>query len=815
MSGIWNPVGNTFPYTIKGHWDASTNTPDITTVTQEGYAYVVSVAGTFDLGGITQWEINDIAVKTLEGWVKITASGNALWGTINGTLSDQTDLSNALGLKANSNAVVALIGNQTVAGIKTFSSSPIVPTPTTDMQASTKKYADDGLALKQDKPTSSVENNLAIFDDANNTKDSGVSIVTSITGTPSDLEIPTEKAITTALALKQDRPATATENNIATFNTTKDTKDSGKEFTTSLGNPGVDTKIPTEKSVRTALQITDNLLYNELGNGIKSGGTLSINTNNTKFNISATKGIIIDNTNPVSPILTSINYAGQTGITVENLATANASYIALDSSGNIIQQTTEFTPIQRRSLLILGVVVHSNRTFVNAVNNLPDVALSPTSQLNDFFDSLKNFNISGNIISANGANLNINKSLGYIFKRGVNFNISNLNPHKIQLNASEAPNTIRYRLQDGTEYADTAVIDPNYYDLNGVRTPVSPNKFTIQRIALFPSNLIRIQYGQNLYNSKSDAIQAISTESFVEEDNIAENGLLRSLLVVKQGTTDLTNMTNAQFFEADKFGSTKFSAGGTGTTTLQQAYDNSIKPQIITTAESGSVQYKGNDSENTLEVLNLTDEIVSSFSNTSQKFGNITNNNYSEIESDGTLSFHGDATVFKDISLSGLMFAPGGSAAPSLISFVNANCLTYGFNGSNTTERLYITTEMNHDYKEGSELELHVHWTPTTANTGNVKWQLYYTWQSKDGTFGTPQLLTAISSARGTAWQNTYETFGTISGVGKTINSQLVLQIFRVPTDGDDTYPDNAALVALGIHYECDTVGSRQRLSKL
>lgn len=42
---------------------------------------------------------------------------------------------------------VGIAGDETVAGIKTFSSSPIVPTPTTDMQASTKKYVDDQDAL--------------------------------------------------------------------------------------------------------------------------------------------------------------------------------------------------------------------------------------------------------------------------------------------------------------------------------------------------------------------------------------------------------------------------------------------------------------------------------------------------------------------------------------------------------------------------------------------------------------------------------------------------------------------------------------------
>ena len=39
--------------------------------------------------------------------------------------------------------VVKRTWNQTIDWIKTFSSSPIVPTPTTDMQVATKKYVDD------------------------------------------------------------------------------------------------------------------------------------------------------------------------------------------------------------------------------------------------------------------------------------------------------------------------------------------------------------------------------------------------------------------------------------------------------------------------------------------------------------------------------------------------------------------------------------------------------------------------------------------------------------------------------------------------
>ena len=49
----------------------------------------------------------------------------------------------AVSSKADDSAVVKLTGDQTVAGVKTFSSSPVVPTPTTDYQAATKKYVDD------------------------------------------------------------------------------------------------------------------------------------------------------------------------------------------------------------------------------------------------------------------------------------------------------------------------------------------------------------------------------------------------------------------------------------------------------------------------------------------------------------------------------------------------------------------------------------------------------------------------------------------------------------------------------------------------
>ena len=47
----------------QGDWDADTNTPDISVTTTSGFFWYVTVAGSTDLDGITDWKVNDIAIK--------------------------------------------------------------------------------------------------------------------------------------------------------------------------------------------------------------------------------------------------------------------------------------------------------------------------------------------------------------------------------------------------------------------------------------------------------------------------------------------------------------------------------------------------------------------------------------------------------------------------------------------------------------------------------------------------------------------------------------------------------------------------------
>jgi hypothetical protein len=78
----------------QGTWDASTNTPTLVSSSgTKGYYYVVSVAGSTNLNGITDWKVGDWAVFNGSVWEKIdntdaVTSVNGYTGTVVLTQSD-------------------------------------------------------------------------------------------------------------------------------------------------------------------------------------------------------------------------------------------------------------------------------------------------------------------------------------------------------------------------------------------------------------------------------------------------------------------------------------------------------------------------------------------------------------------------------------------------------------------------------------------------------------------------------------------------------------------------------------------------------
>jgi hypothetical protein len=174
----------------------------------------------------------------------------------------------------------------------------------------------------------------------------------------------------------------------------------------------------------------------------------------------------------------------------------------------------------------------------------------------------------------------------------------------------------------------------------------------------------------------------------------------------------------------------------------------------------------------------------------------------------------GDATNFNDINVPGLALGTGVSA-PAIIALAATGIRAYAFLGTGVlVDELHGSIEILHDYLEASNIVPHIHWCPTTTDVGNVKWQLEYIWINGAGTIGAATTISVTTAAGGTAWVAKRSDFSAISGAGMAIGSRFMFRVFRNPADAADTYAFDAAMLDFGLHYERDTLGSRQVTTK-
>ena len=169
-----------------------------------------------------------------------------------------------------------------------------------------------------------------------------------------------------------------------------------------------------------------------------------------------------------------------------------------------------------------------------------------------------------------------------------------------------------------------------------------------------------------------------------------------------------------------------------------------------------------------------------------------------------------DTPRWNDINFPGLNFSVGAASPPSLsLSYGSGRIAHRHFNGSATLNECWSGDEILHGYVEGTDIHLHIHWMPVDANSGNVKWQLEYSWQNV-GDVGSPTTISVVTAAGGTAWKHQFAEFPVVPGAGKTINGQFSFRLFRNPSDAQDTYNSAAALLSVGLHYQVDRIGSKE-----
>jgi len=327
--------------------------------------------------------------------------------------------------------------------------------------------------------------------------------------------------------------------------------------------------------------IYDNVKWNIHTSGIYSGGVVTINADPTKIDISAGSGYFVDyTTTPGTPILSKVTWSAFTAVAVTYLASSTLSYVGIDSSGAVVQFMNKPTNSQRRDIIPLAQLGHTTLTSVASVVPYTSSYGSPIEQLRDLIQELNLIN-EGNSITANGANLSINKSSGYLFGLGINNYVDAENPNKKTIASATAP-TFRYRTQTGNG-ANASVLDPTKYDVAGTITTIagSNNQATNKRVYLFPSGNIVIQYGQVVYSTLQNAISGLQYESFTSFENVRLGGILIAVISVTKGCTALNNTTTAKFIPVSRFGE------NIGGTTPVPSFQNQLIKQNTDISHTG------------------------------------------------------------------------------------------------------------------------------------------------------------------------------------------------------------------------------------
>jgi hypothetical protein len=183
--------------------------------------------------------------------------------------------------------------------------------------------------------------------------------------------------------------------------------------------------------------------------------------------------------------------------------------------------------------------------------------------------------------------------------------------------------------------------------------------------------------------------------------------------------------------------------------------------------------------------------------------------NYSEFEADGTLRAYGNATCWKDIDID-LSPQTSGGSVPSLIAVNGDAYITArAFAGTGATvEQLGGSKELFHEMLFGTDIIPHVHWAPTTADAGNVKWQLRYMLVNRNGVYGSGVTTSVTDAAPGVAWKGLRSNFPAISTVGVLAGSRIMFTLFRNPADAADTYAHPVIAPNFGVHVQVDMLGT-------
>ncbi len=277
----------------------------------------------------------------------------------------------------------------------------------------------------------------------------------------------------------------------------------------------------------TKRDIVDTISNLSLHTGVISGFTTTINADPTRFDITSGTAIVVDRSDPTNPVVTFLDFSGVTAQLDTNLGDV-FSHLYVDIDTGVV--TTELNGILSLADLYdrvhIGQLIHQGGNIVIVVDNVVVAHGSSTSEIaNLVFGGGEKLSLTGSVITANGANLQVNLSAGLLRQFGTGFKGNPGNPNEYEApDQNSIPVGKFIKVHDASggplirDMSDN-LLDPDQYNQDGLGTLVSvspSSRFTVVRVfRAAGTDDVLFYYGTAQYTTADEALSA-SEPTFVE-----------------------------------------------------------------------------------------------------------------------------------------------------------------------------------------------------------------------------------------------------------------------------------------------------------
>ncbi len=476
-----------------------------------GYTFITGT-----LAGDIAYENAWMVLNSASEWVltnNFQGAVDTVWGTIAGTLSNQTDLQGALDAKEDDGAAAAVQSN-----LDTHEAD------TTNPHTVTK----DQVGLDQ------------------------------VTNT-SDANKPVSGPQQTALDLKQDK-STA----VGDFLDLTDTPSTyagaseGYRVQVNAGGDGLEFGAPQAEEWR-----------EPTNTGLLSGGSVT-ETTSTTITVTSGTGWYIDSwTTPNEPAKTDVVWAEAAGLVVTMPDTYGMVRVYVESNGTVTVGDTPSSASQRRNTVILAYVNYKNGA-ITGVLPAPQVVNNELQALQDYMEFMGT-NISGFTIKAvtSPAALSIWTDAGDLFASGVNWEVDRQNPNIKSypaVGSISTPGLFDVIYTSGLVDSVGLATIPKYTETSpGVTLALSGNKACIHYLHRTYDGGLVLQLATTQYDSATDAIKAIASDrGAFPYAEITDKMTLLAQIYVDAGSSDFSDSSSAGI--VNQSGGAGGSTGVTGVT---------------------------------------------------------------------------------------------------------------------------------------------------------------------------------------------------------------------------------------------------------